>query len=382
MGRPAVWIVVMLAGAIMAALRPGEAAACSGPPFSFEYLADTVRFSDVVAIGTLNGSDGATIGLDVDAYYKAPEGRPPRLIVNNLRQQGWPDCTSRPLRMRTFPEGTPVLVFLKADDQGIGARWRGAMLQGSGIMPLRDGRIVHWEPIPNGYSDQPASRAEFDAEMAKIGAPATKPNPATQAERPLVPTSPLTCLYDPPSIQSLTAAATLVGVGVVVGRTPDIVTFRVDEPLKGPTGSTTVRVNNHSFTGGLSNCREEVSGANRILNDREPAFLFLVMDTSGVGADWRPVGIDAQGMFLGGDIPWPNADRTGPLSFEAVRAEVLKLAPPAPAVTPPPPSAAQDRHTSGARPWLWAGLALGVAVTVFNGFVFFRLRRRGTTKRP
>jgi hypothetical protein len=371
--------IAMATGTIIAGLWPGEARACSGPLLTFEYLADTVRSSDVVAIGTLRGSDGATIGLDVEAYYKAPDGRPPRLIVNNLQQQGWPDCTSRPLRMRMYEDGTPVLAVLKTDDQGTGAHWRGALKQGGGIMPLRDGRVVLWKTSSDSY--WVATRTEFDAEMAKIGALATKPDPATPPERPLAPTSPLTCMYDPPSIESLTTAATIVGIGVVTERTADIVTFRVDEPLKGATGPTTARVNNHYFAGGLSDCREEVSGSNRIMNDREPAFLFLVKDTSGGGADWRPVGIDAAGMFLWGDIPWPNAERTGPLNFEAVRAEVLKFAAvapeaPTPSRAPPPASVTPDRDTSGDEPWLWTAVALVAVAAAIGGLVFRRLRRR------
>ncbi len=373
--RIVVLVVGMVLGTVIAGWQPREAFACSGPPFSFEYLAGTVHLSDVVAIGTLRGNDGATIGLDVETYYKAPEGRPPRLIVNNLRQEGWPNCLSTPLRMRMFDEGTQVLAFLKVDDQGIGARWRGAMLQGSGIMPLQDGRVVHLEMGTEHFERHVATRAEFDARMAESGFAASKPDASASGELPLVPTSPLTCLYDPPTIQSLTAEATLVGVGVVVERTPDVVTFRVDEPLKGATGTTTVRVNNHHFTGGLSDCNEQVGSGKRIWDDRGPVLLFLAKDTSGVGAEWRPTGIDAAGLFLSGDIPWKNAEGTGPLSFDAVGTEVLKFAAVAPQ-EPQPVPVTPRRDASGGQPWLWTAIALSAVAATAGGLTFLRLRRR------
>lgn len=373
--RRALIVAVLLCAVfgVSAAAAPRRAYACSGPSLTFESLADTLAGTDAAVMGTLRGMDGATIGLDVDTYYKAPpEGRPSRLVVNNLRQDGWPDCSSRPLRMRQFQDETPVIAFLKADEQGVGAQWRGARKQGTGVFPLVDGGFRIWRIASDGYTFVTA--AEFDAEMARIGFPGTKPDATTPPERPLAPTSPLTCLYDPPTIESLTAAATLVGVGTLVERTPDVVTYSIDEPLKGATGSTTVRVNNHWFTGGLSDCNEQVGAGNRILDYHEPAFMFLAPDTNGVGADWRPVGIDAVGLFLPGDIPWPNASGDGPLAFETISSEVRKLAQPEP-VTPAAPPAKASRDSAGADPWIWPAVAL-VAVAATGGLALLWLRRR------
>lgn len=375
-------ILALLGLALSAALRPGPALACSGPPFSFEYLADLVRNSDVVALGTLRGIDGATIGLDVDVYYKPPEGSPPHLILNNLLQDGWPDCSSRPLRMRAFAEGTPVLVFLKRDEQGIGALWRGSLIQGRGVMPLRDGRAVHfeWNADRSHFELAVASRAELESELVKNGIVPSPPNPATPPERPVPPTSPYTCIHDPYTVASLTGLATIAGVGVIIERTPDVLTVRIDEPLKGGTGPLIVTVNNHWFTGGLSRCEERIGSENRVLSDRDPVLLFLEPDSSGIGAAWRPAGVDVAGLFLPGDIPWRNLGDTAPLTFADLRDEILRAAdaPAAEAHTPaiesPGGATAPGGDGGSTSSWLLAAVAGGLVAAA--ALVFLALRRR------
>jgi hypothetical protein len=99
------------------------------------------------------------------------------------------------------------------------------------------------------------------------------------------------CSASFPTIQSMTAGSEVVAIGTLVNPTPDVITLKVEEHLKGGLQAPTLRLNNH-FIGNDESCRQSLGEGNRFRGG-DRVLVFLQRDEFKVGSDWRPTGLGA-----------------------------------------------------------------------------------------
>lgn len=295
LGAVVLFVAAVAGMAAAAPLSSQAAGGCDPGRLTPRLTATYAEQAQVVAVGTLRGAVSGIITLVVDDYYRAPDGRPALLRVNNYFLAEGPDCEPKPVLMRRFDAWTRVVAFLEPDRSGVGADWRG-LSSGRGLFPiLPDGRVV--------FGDDTPPLAEVTAMLtAALGQPfATDPGDL-QRTAPVPATTFLpveirpACMAPAPTIENFSSRAEFAVVATVTAATEHVATIKV-ESWAGPAPPwETLKVNNRVFVGRLTTCHEEVTGGNRFAVGQR-LFLFLRTDATGGQSDWRLAGVDGLGAM-------------------------------------------------------------------------------------
>lgn len=367
-------LAATLSGSALAAFasQTNPASACSLAPFGMASLIGRAPLVEVVAIGTVESPEGATIRLRVEEYNRAPEGRPATLVVNNLAYSTQSNCDPFATGQLSLEPGTRILALLDRDIEGVGANWRSPILPAR-VFPVVDDHVI----LGQGRFVEHIPLEHVRTALQVVG-PALPPDP-TVHETP-APVTKEMCTVGPYTLRYFARTAPIVVHGVIESTAGSSAALRVNKAFAGASGGDVLQVDNRNYSGGFDFCSERVSDP-PLFHEGEEVLAFLTEEGADPSVGLRLAALNGYGVYRNhGDERWIYAD-FGLRTFDEATAIIEEelAARPAPSQSPSDTSgnasaASEDVAAAPAnRGPGWLGLAFGAIL--FAAPVAWRWKR-------